>query len=390
MHKPPPPALTFHSPEYHDLIGLIYDAINGDGGFFPFLEQFIKTFDGHSASFSIYDTQAKTMIGHWLVNIPEHALAFYAEHIAHQDALVNAALTVSAENGQPCFVASNLDLGENGREIRKQIRADEWLASFGACEAAGAVTYQSDNYLNFFAIQRAADQPDFTREQLAIFDLFLPHLNRAVGLYTQMSALSQKQTPEKLALEQIQRGILICDAGYKIVFRNSTADEIIASNTALTFGDEGFLIFQDKDFANRFMLAISKAMKASIQHMDVTETILRYQQGSQHLTMIISPLATASNENGSDNCGGVMICLYDWSVRPQVNADTLRHFFGLTEVEAVTSALLVQGCSPAEIAKTTNRSRETVKTHLSSIFRKTSTTRQSELVALLCTSSAFG
>src|SRR5690606_6581164 len=141
--------------------------------------------------------------GFWTVNIPEHALAFYAEHVAHQDALVNTALALS-EQGGARFVASNLDLGENGQKIREQTRAGEWLESYGADEAAGAIAFQSDNYLNFFGIQRAPTQPEFTPEQLAVFDLFLPHLNRAVGLYTKMSALSLDQSPERLALNNVQ------------------------------------------------------------------------------------------------------------------------------------------------------------------------------------------
>lgn len=390
MASMPPIDPVFFNPDYHDLIGLIYDAVNSEEGFFPFLQRFVEVFEGHSASFAIYDTKAQAAVGFWVVNVPEHALAFYAEHIAHRDALINAAMEKSTQ-GQPGFVASNLDLGPSAAEIRVETRAGEWLESYGAHEAAGAIALQSENYLNFFAIQRSIDQTAFTREQLAVFDLFLPHINRAVGLYTKMSSLNLGHTPERLALNNVQRGILVCDASFKVVFKNSTADDVIAANPGISLSEREILSFQGKDFTTRFIISLSMGMRASIDRSDLGETVLCYRQGKQNLTVVISPLSAAHDNNSEErpHRGGVMISLYDWSVRPNVNTETLQHFFELTEAEARVSALLVKGNSPAEIADSISRSRETVKSHLRSIFRKTNTTRQGELVALLSASSAL-
>src|SRR5690606_20231734 len=111
----------FLDPDYHDLIGLVYDAVNSSEGFYPFLQHFIRVFQGHSASFSIYNVQASAMVGFWTLNMPQHALEFYAQHISHQDALLNAAMT-AYRAGDQRFVASNLDLGRNAATIRRETR----------------------------------------------------------------------------------------------------------------------------------------------------------------------------------------------------------------------------------------------------------------------------
>lgn len=372
---------SFFSSEYHDLIGLIYDSVDSPEGFFPFLQRFVEVFQGHSASFSIYDIKASAVAGFWVVNIPRSALESYVEEVGHRDALIETAMA-AAESGELRFVASNLDFTDAIPDIEEKMRAGyTWLESYGANEACGAIAFKDDNYLNFFGIQRAKNQPEFTRQELAIFNQFLPHLNRAVGLYTKMSALREGYSPEALALQQIQRGILVFDATFKAVFKNAMAEEIIAQQGGMALSQEGVLLFSERAFSNRFAVGLADAVRASLQCTDTADTILSYRQGEHSLTMVISPLAASGEEESGR--GGAMISLYDWSRRPTISTETIRQFFELSEAEARVSALLVEGRSPAEIAEHLSRTQHTIRSHLKSIFQKTNTNRQGELVALL-------
>lgn len=386
MHDQPPHDPLFLNPDYHDLIGLIYDAITSRDGFFPFLKRFVEVFNGHSGTFAISDIQTNTLLGYWVINIPEQALTFYIEHVSHQDALIETALAERKRRGLH-FVASNLDI-ENIEEIREKTRAGEWLESYGAHEAAGAIAFQSENYLNFFGIQRSIDQPAFSREELAVFDMFLPHINRAVELYTKMSALDLVSMPERAALNQVQQGILIYDATFKVVFINNTANEIVANNEGLQLSEDGLLSFRGKDFSREFTVSLSTAVRASLESAGSVDKVLCYRRGTQNLTIIISPLTSVGAEGA--HRGGAMISLYDWASRPSISPELLQRFFGLSQAESRVSALLLRGHSAADIAEQLNRSRETIKSHLQSIYRKTNTSRQGELVALLAASSGLG
>jgi DNA-binding CsgD family transcriptional regulator len=376
----------FLNPHYHDLIGLIYDAVTSRDGFFPFLKRFIEVFNGHSGSFAIFDTQSNSPLGYWVVNIPEHALEFYVEHVAPRDILVESALSVF-QQGNSRFVAGNLDI-PNVKEMREATRVNEWLTSFGAWEAAGAIVFQDENYLNFFGIQRTKNQPEFTREELAIFDLFLPHLKRAVQLYTKMGALDLNNIPERSALNQVQQGILICDTTFRVVFKNSTADHVLATNNGLRLSSDGLLSFHGQEFSRQFVVHLSDAVRASVDSADTDDKILRYRNGSQNLTIVVSPLTAPADASGSHYRGGAMISLYDWVNRKTISAEKLQHFFGLSKAEARVAAQLAKGDSPIEIAEHLSRSRETVKSHLQAIYRKTGTSRQGELVSLLTASSS--
>ncbi|MBB2961075.1 helix-turn-helix transcriptional regulator [Methylobacterium sp. R2-1] len=78
-----------------------------------------------------------------------------------------------------------------------------------------------------------------------------------------------------------------------------------------------------------------------------------------------------------------LLILIDLAVRTQVCAPALEKIFGLTAAEGRLAAELSRGIPLATIAQSRNVSIATLRTQLASIFGKTGTSRQPELVALL-------
>jgi DNA-binding CsgD family transcriptional regulator len=69
--------------------------------------------------------------------------------------------------------------------------------------------------------------------------------------------------------------------------------------------------------------------------------------------------------------------------RPQPNRLRLQKLFGLTGAETEVALSIACGHTLLEIAQSRNLSRTTIRSHLASLFAKTDTRRQSELMALL-------
>lgn len=78
-----------------------------------------------------------------------------------------------------------------------------------------------------------------------------------------------------------------------------------------------------------------------------------------------------------------LLVLIDLAVRTQVCAPALEKIFGLTAAEGRLAAELSRGVPLATIAQSRRVSIATLRTQLASIFGKTGTSRQPELVALL-------
>lgn len=81
--------------------------------------------------------------------------------------------------------------------------------------------------------------------------------------------------------------------------------------------------------------------------------------------------------------GTCIVALLDRENKSAANPDTLQRMFGLTSAETHLALRLAQGDAPLDIARSWCLSRTTIRSQLASLFAKTETKRQAELVALL-------
>lgn len=87
--------------------------------------------------------------------------------------------------------------------------------------------------------------------------------------------------------------------------------------------------------------------------------------------------------NQKDEYESAVIIIVDMEKTPELNAEVLQRNFNLTLAEYQISLLIIDGKTPTEISKIRNISLWTIRTQLASIYSKTKTRRQSELVSLL-------
>jgi len=81
--------------------------------------------------------------------------------------------------------------------------------------------------------------------------------------------------------------------------------------------------------------------------------------------------------------GRVILAALDLNEQLQPKPDVLRRMFGLTAAEIKLALKIANGASPNEIAHDLNLCRTTIRSQLASVFEKTGTRRQAQLVALL-------
>src|SRR5690606_31714403 len=234
------------------------------------------------------------------------------------------------------FIASNLDLGPDVQRLRTETRAEEWLQSYGASEAAGAIAYMEGHYLNFFGMQRAPDQPAFSYEELQVFDGFLPHLHRAVGLYTRLMRKNIGPSVERLALDRVKRGVIVCDASFRVVFRNTKANDILAKNVGLRLNDENMLVAHGNESARQFAIVLSSAIEAAGARGERGGQVVGGEHGAQRIPLVVAPLLGEAGPEGTTHGG--LVTLHDGGCCPNIDNEWLRKLFGLTEAEAVVAS----------------------------------------------------
>jgi DNA-binding CsgD family transcriptional regulator len=111
------------------------------------------------------------------------------------------------------------------------------------------------------------------------------------------------------------------------------------------------------------------------------------EREEQRQLVLHSILLNTTNTSGANATNypipHTMVVLIDLEQWPQPSAATLQKIFGLTPAEAKLAILISQGEQLADVAESCNVSISTARSQLASIFAKTHTKRQAELVALL-------
>jgi DNA-binding CsgD family transcriptional regulator len=97
------------------------------------------------------------------------------------------------------------------------------------------------------------------------------------------------------------------------------------------------------------------------------------------------PLAIHAVPIQPDALGGIhtALVLVDLEEAPEPNPSVLQKIFGLTAAEADLAIRVARGDTPAKISKQRETTVSTVRSQLASVFRKTKTTRQADLLSLI-------
>ena len=173
------------------------------------------------------------------------------------------------------------------------------------------------------------------------------------------------------ALERVAFGGMVLDAHGNVLEINASARNLLRQRmgAASTKSDADWLKHAATKLLNRAAPWFPRNTDAWVMISSDTDRPLALHR---------IPLVTSDGHSEY-----VVMILADLGAAPQPNPATLRRIFGLTAAEAKLAIQIVQGETPAAIARDHRVSVATIRSQLASIFGKTQTRRQSELAMLL-------
>jgi DNA-binding CsgD family transcriptional regulator len=182
---------------------------------------------------------------------------------------------------------------------------------------------------------------------------------------------------EQFALDQmgsLPLGFVALDENGRVLNLNEKAKSILHSNGAISIKHERLVFAQSSEralFEQHFRLACAESVQCS---MPVKR---------DHGPTLCLLIAGASQFGGDDSAIAVVVFISDPMSRLSPSTGRLRRFFGFTPAEARLAVLLVRGATLSDAAVMMRTTVHTARAHLKSIFRKTSTNRQGELIYTL-------
>lgn len=220
--------------------------------------------------------------------------------------------------------------------------------------------------------RRIKDSP-FDDKVVSICRTLAPHVKRAYQLHDRLHAAKQRHVLLEAALNADPVAQFLVDGSGRILHMNGAASILVIRRECIT-SVQGRLVAISPSKAPALAAMISAAARTTSRRGDALSIAKEHGRPYQ---IVVAPL-------GDRHSGQVLVTINDPDAEtPPDLATLLQKLYDLTPAEARVCLALLEDLSPAEIAERFNVSRTTVVSQLRSIFGKTETSRQSQLVRLL-------
>lgn len=231
------------------------------------------------------------------------------------------------------------------------------------------------------SLNRGAGANAFAAAELDLARNLLPHFRSAYAIMRRLSWAESRAASLAASIDRLHAGLILVDANARSLYRNQSADAAIASRRGLSLSRDGAVHCAHPAEQKQLLDAIRESARGEL----AVPRRIHVRDGEVAFVLVVSMLRGELAGIGapSQPCASVFVHVPSSQPVAADPASALREAFGFTTAESRLAACLVAGMSPAACADALRVSVATVRTHLRSLFAKTSTQRQSQLIAVL-------
>lgn len=244
----------------------------------------------------------------------------------------------------------------------------------------GTLLTHGHRLVNFTYFRTAAAGP-YSRAEMRLHALLARHIANAVGLRDELDALRRQVAASSYLIDRLAFGVMLLDCAGRIRFANRAAREILAEHDGLAAAG-ATLYAQHPADSRRLANLIGGVASRQAADAAIVRAIIARPSGRMALSVAALPVPrgwTAFDAND----GAVLLLVTDPERRPAFDHRYLAQRFGFGDNETKLAVALTQGFDMRQAARVAGLTYETARWYLKTIFEKTGTRRQSQLVALL-------
>ncbi len=205
------------------------------------------------------------------------------------------------------------------------------------------------------------------------------HLNKAIKIHSYINALENKSDTADHIINRLPMGVIIVSQDAKIIALNQRAQDYLDSKECLTI-ENNHIVAHHKKSTQALHHAITNAIT---QQTGVSLQIKLDHE--QHTSIWV----TSYDEKGVTSTVKVALYIVSPSIKPKYHIESIAQDFQLTHAQTKLISLLVNGCHNLnDIAAKLDISIHTVRAQIKTIYGKTDTSCQVELVKKILTSPA--
>ena len=369
-----------HEARVDHLIGLLYDAAMAPELWPAALEALGDALGGCAFVMSILSPRDGVQFA-TTVRIDPHYQALIERRFA--DAQTNPLVAAMPRLPVAVPVAREAilpDCAYLGSNLYNEVFRPQRLA-----HAAAACLLRTPDHIVPLGIVRQAGSERPDRHDLDLLQRLLPHMQRSVQLHLRLACLEARWSHAEEALDHLPLGVVLVDAGGKVLFLNRSAEAVVAAADGLTVR-EGMLCAatstETRALGKLVAEAAASGAGAGAAASPGGAMALSRPSMSSPLPVLVVPLR-GRQPLLADRHPAAAVFVTDPERCASIPGRRLVELFGLTPAEAQLAVGLLAGKRLEQIAADRGVKLPTVRNQLRAVLAKTATGRQAELVRLL-------
>jgi len=233
------------------------------------------------------------------------------------------------------------------------------------------------------ASQRTASQGQFDDDHITLHNLIKPHIERALLIHTRFAGLSARGSEIEASMDRLPHGVILLDDSGVILHANTNADEVFAAGDGLRVQ-----LGRLETASTSQTQALNTLINDVIAGGPGGAIPLARPSPRRPLHIVVAPLRHADDfAHAKDSA--VMVFVTDPERHPKIPTEHLRALFGFSAAESRLAQHFVKGQSVRQISISLSVKEDTVRKTLKSMYQKTHTGRQAELVVLLLSAASL-
>jgi DNA-binding CsgD family transcriptional regulator len=264
----------------------------------------------------------------------------------------------------------------------------DFLIPYGGRYISGVKLLENATHAVLLGVHSGIDRQPLASDALDFLRRVTPHLERALRLIFQYAELQNQWAVTKATLDMLDYGAFICD---------QTADVLVANETALAIAEQrdgieirsGRVILTETKAHARLRSTLLRTPDGLSDRADVGALLVNRRSELPAFQLIARRLDPQRSLLGMSERSLWSVMISDPARASVPTMRAVAVMYGLTPAEAKLAAHLAAGMTLDEIAEHSHVKRSTVKSQLGSLFAKTGTRRQAELVRLFSTAPSL-
>jgi DNA-binding CsgD family transcriptional regulator/PAS domain-containing protein len=217
---------------------------------------------------------------------------------------------------------------------------------------------------------------------LTRLEMLMPHLLWVSQLHRQFTTLEARATAAEGALDRLATAMVILSASGQIIYMNARAERLLARPDGLSVRQEKLQAASSTENETLRRLIDAACLGVpGLGHQPGGVMCVSRPSGGQPFELLAAPIADKTIRLG---VSGALVAVFIREPEAPYAGPVaaLTHLYGLTAAEGRLMQALLAGDTLEEAGARFAVTRETVRSQLKAIFRKTGTASQSELLRL--------